>query len=85
MTPEAMEWMAEHGESFTLTKSEDQGNYWECSWVTGGDRFTCFAGTPPQAIRCVLRKVMASMERDGYSIGNSEMFEQLTDLVSAEF
>lgn len=35
-----MEFMKRTGQSVTLTWGEDDGEAWECSWITGGIRFT---------------------------------------------
>jgi hypothetical protein len=43
------EFMANHGQSLLITKSEDFSQ-WECSWVTSGQRFTGYADTAPLAI-----------------------------------
>lgn len=44
-----IDWMKERGSSFDLNYGEDNG-CWECSWVTGGRRFTGFADAPQRAV-----------------------------------
>ncbi len=34
--------MQKHGQSVTLNWGEDT-QLWECSWITGGDRYTAFS------------------------------------------
>lgn len=43
-------WMTTRGSSVTLDWGEDN-NQWECSWITGGNRFTGIRGDIANAIR----------------------------------
>jgi hypothetical protein len=52
------EWMKEHGSSFLLNWGEDDG-LWECSWITGGERYTGLSQYPALAI---CRAALAAME-----------------------
>ncbi|HYF40716.1 MAG TPA: hypothetical protein VD930_13560 [Gemmatimonadales bacterium] len=36
-----LDYMKQHGSSVTLNWGEDN-NLWECSWITGGKRYTGF-------------------------------------------
>ena len=58
---EQLRFMAAGGSSVTLNYGEDSGN-WECSWISGGRRFTEFARDPGVAAMLVLRKVKEAME-----------------------
>lgn len=40
--------MEEHSQSVTLNWGEDN-NLWECSWITGGVRYTSFSRNPRTA------------------------------------
>jgi hypothetical protein len=40
--PDLLAWMAEHGSCLSLTIDEES-RQWECSWITGGTRYTGFA------------------------------------------
>jgi hypothetical protein len=52
-----LEIMQEHGQSVTLNWGEDTGQ-WECSWITGGGRFTGISSAPATAILFAARKVV---------------------------
>lgn len=54
--PTMLAYMQRHGSSVILNYGEDTG-LWECSWITGGDRFTSVCETPTRAAREVLDKV----------------------------
>lgn len=41
--------MQMHGQSVTLNWGEDNG-VWECSWITGGNRYSGFSKNPYFAI-----------------------------------
>lgn len=49
-----LEYMREHGQSVLLNWGEDD-NLWECSWITGGERFTGLSNRSPRAsaIHCL--------------------------------
>src|SRR5262249_938850 len=47
--PRALEWMKETGSSALLNWGEDD-NTWECSWVTGGKRYTDHSANMTSAI-----------------------------------
>lgn len=51
-----MEWMAAHGQSLVLNYGEDN-QQWECSWITGGKRFTAVRDHPTEALKDVLGSV----------------------------
>lgn len=44
-----LERMRERGSSVILTTTEN-GDEWECSWITGGKRYTVFAARPETAV-----------------------------------
>lgn len=48
--------MQRNGSSVVLNWGEDT-EQWECSWITGGERYTTFSGSPTQAARDCLRQV----------------------------
>jgi len=41
--------MAKHGQSVMLNWGEDN-DLWECSWITGGKRYTSFDKYPTMAV-----------------------------------
>ena len=47
--------MRDLGTSAILCTAED-GEAWECSWITGGKRYTEFAANPEQAVTKVILK-----------------------------
>ena len=46
---ERLESMARRGQSVTLNYGEED-NLWECSWITGGKRYTTFDKSPTVAV-----------------------------------
>ena len=42
--------MREHGSSVLLNWGEDD-NLWECSWITGGDRYSGYSKFIDEAVR----------------------------------
>ena len=51
-------WMSCKGSAVSLSFGEDT-NAWECSWITGGERFTGIHGTARLAILASLNKAFA--------------------------
>lgn len=51
-------WMASRGQSVILNYGEDN-RQWECSWITGGRRFTAVRGEATDAVRDVIGQVRA--------------------------
>ena len=47
--PRALTWMKDKGSSVLLNWGEDD-NLWECSWITGGKRYTCATKNMTSAI-----------------------------------
>ncbi len=54
--PRALTWMKDKGSSVLLNWGED-GNLWECSWITGGKRYTGHSTNLTAAIVGSLLKV----------------------------
>ena len=54
--PRALTWMKDNGSSILLNWGEDD-NLWECSWITGGKRYTCSTENMTTAIVGALLKV----------------------------
>jgi hypothetical protein len=54
--PRALTWMKDKGTSVLLNWGEDD-NVWECSWITGGKRYTGFHENMTAAIVGCLLKV----------------------------
>lgn len=57
---QALAWMREGSCSVILNWSEDDGPFWECSWIVGGERFTGFQTDIRKAVlqainRCIER------------------------------
>jgi hypothetical protein len=78
--PTMLAYMQRHGSSVVLNYGEDTG-LWECSWITGGDRFTSVCETPTRAAREVIDKVEIEMyygrREDEDSFGPDSATEQL--------
>lgn len=55
---EVLEWMADGGSSVLLNFGEDTGA-WECSWITGGERFTGIHGLIRKAVLESVNKAFA--------------------------
>lgn len=49
-------WMAAHSQSIGLNYGEDN-QQWECSWITGGERFTAVRAEIMDAVKDVLGQV----------------------------
>ena len=58
--PDLLGWMAAHGSSVILNWGEDN-NQWECSWITGGNRFTAVRARIVDSIKDVLGSVRNEM------------------------
>lgn len=54
--------MADRGSSVTLNWGEDT-NAWECSWITGGKRFSASEERMEDAVNLVLAQVKISLDR----------------------
>lgn len=55
---EVLEWMADGGSSVLVNFGEDTGA-WECSWITGGIRFTGVHGLIRNAVLESINKAFA--------------------------
>jgi len=55
--------MAHHGSSVLLNWGEDN-KAWECSWITGGSRFTGFDANPCQAAIHAIENCLEKKESD---------------------
>ncbi|HEY8691119.1 MAG TPA: hypothetical protein VIR57_00110 [Chloroflexota bacterium] len=53
--------MQHEGSSVTLNWGEDNG-LWECSWITGGKRFTGFSSDPEDALDYAHQQAIAHFE-----------------------
>lgn len=58
---EILDWMSQRGSSVILNWGEDS-NAWECSWITGGDRFTSFDVSPCTA---AVKAIEKCLEHEG--------------------
>jgi len=61
--PRALTWMQDKGSSVLLNWGEDD-NQWECSWITGGERYTGFSENMTAAIVACLLKVKHRNENE---------------------
>lgn len=62
-------WMAAHGQSVVLNYGEDN-QQWECSWITGDERYTAIRAEIPDAIKDVLGQVRTEyLTRFDFSLG----------------
>lgn len=52
--------MAQHGQSVIVGWGEDDG-LWECSWISGGERFTSHKKYVEGAVESTARKVYERM------------------------
>ncbi len=59
---ELLDWMREHGSSLILNWGEDCGGTWECSWITGGDRYTGVSNSPQMAACLAVLKAVDAKE-----------------------
>ena len=68
--------MAEKGSSVLLNWGEDDG-LWECSWITGGKRFTGYSSESPfKAISIAVKEVNAEIIKCG---GNADWMQKLPE------
>ena len=61
---EQIAYMQAHGQSVLLNWGEDD-NLWECSWITGGERFTGLTNRSAEmAVRQCLQLVRDALSRE---------------------
>ena len=60
--PRMLEEMSEHGQSVMLSFGEDNG-CWECSWITGGKRFTGYGADANQSVRSAINKMLVQTRK----------------------
>ncbi len=59
-----LRYMQQHGQRVTLNWGEDDG-LWECSWITGGERFTGWAKQPDEAAVRAATQVQQALDARG--------------------
>lgn len=65
--------MERNGTSVLLSWGEDDGT-WECSWITGGKRYTEYHSDPKQAVWLCRRKVFQKFGVDDPLVSMTRSF-----------